>query len=101
MRGVNKIVISGNVTNATKFNTIRSGQEVCTFGLVSERSSGAGSHKVYAKINVYMEHLVTRCRDWLDTGGYVIVEGELMNRDGRSEALTEVRARDIVFVEGR
>ena len=64
----------------------------------SERSSGSGSHKVFAKINVYMDHLVARCRERLKSGGYVIIEGELMNRDGRSEALTEVRARDLVFV---
>ena len=98
MRGVNKIVISGNVTSEVKYNQTHRGVDVCTFGIVSERSSGSGSHKVFAKINVYMDHLVLRCRDRLKSGGYVIIEGELMNRDGRSEALTEVRARDLVFV---
>lgn len=95
MRGVNKIVISGSVSRDVKYVKTRSGVDVCTFGLTSER----GAHKVYAKINVYMDWLVGLCKETLGVGDYVIVEGELMNRDGRSEALTEVRARDIVFVE--
>lgn len=97
MHGVNKIVISGNVTNTIVFNKTRSGRDVCTFSMVSERQSSGGGHKVYAKINVYMEGLVAVCRERLEKSVYVIVEGELMNRDGRSEELTEVRARDIIF----
>jgi single-stranded DNA-binding protein len=99
MRGVNKVVISGNVTSDISFGQTRGGSEVCTFEMVSERPSANGGHRVYAKINVYMEALVAVCKDRLEKSRYVIVEGELMNRDGRSEELTEVRARDIIFTK--
>jgi len=97
MRGVNKVVLSGNVTSDVTFNQTRSGVDVCTFEMVSERGGGENGHKVYAKVNVYLENLVALCGDRLTKGRYVIVDGELMNRNGRSEELTEVRARDIVF----
>lgn len=97
MKGINKVVVSGNVTGDIAFAKTRSGVEVCSFVMCSERTSSKGAHKAYPKINVYLENLVALCRNRLSKGCYVIVEGELMNRDGRSEELTEVRARDIVF----
>lgn len=96
MKGVNKVLVSGNVTSDINFSRTRSGLEVCSFVVCSERSGG--TYRAYPKINVYLEKLVEMCRSRLSKGTYVIVEGELMNRDGRSEELTEVRARDIVFI---
>ena len=53
------------------------------------------------KVNVYVENLIRICKSKLTKGRYVIVEGELMNREGQYGELTEVRAREVLFVGGR
>jgi len=50
------------------------------------------------KVNVYVEALVKLCRLRLQKGCYIIVEGELMNRNTPSGRLTEVRAWEILFL---
>jgi single-stranded DNA-binding protein len=66
--------------------------------LASDRFISGDKITVWVKVNVYIEPLVKACRAKLTKGGYVIVAGELMNRDGRHGELTEVRAREIVFL---
>ena len=99
MRGLNKLIISGNVSGDINYATLPSGGEVLSFSIASDRrSSGGGVLTVWVRINVFMEPLVRICRERLVKGGYVLVEGELMNRDGNCGRLTEVRAWEIIFV---
>jgi hypothetical protein len=49
------------------------------------------------KINVYIDALVAACRGKLEKGCYVLVEGELMNRDSPAGRVTEVRAWELSF----
>lgn len=100
MRGVNHVTVSGNVTGSKlMFQTMSGGRDVCSFEVVSHRQTpGGGQVKAFVKINVYIEALVKICETRLEKGIYVIVEGELMNRDGQYGELTEVRAREIIFV---
>lgn len=97
MRGINKVVISGNVAATAHFNELRGGL-VCSFPIISDRYTRGDIISAFVRINVYIDNLARICRDKVVKGGYVIVEGELMNRDGVHEELTEVRAREIVFV---
>lgn len=104
MRGFNKVVLSGNVGNSIKYDETRTmGVSACTFQLASERHYSSGrAVTVWVKINVYVSELVELCQKNLHRGIYVLVEGELMNRDGPElKELVEVRARDLIFPQKR
>lgn len=99
MRGINKVVVSGNVTGKIEYaQTSDARSEVCTFTLASDRHSSGGIVTAYVKVNVYIEGLVRLCRSKLEKGCYIIVEGELMNRTTPSGKLTEVRAWELLFL---
>lgn len=93
MRGINRVIISGNVSEDIQFATTVSGTErtLCTFYLASDRHAQGAVVTAWVKVNVYIEALVNLCQQRLRKGAYVIVEGELMNRG-------EVRAREIIFL---
>ena len=99
MRGVNRVVVSGNVSGAIDFKETSSGAPCSTFKLASDRRAGTRGETLTAwiKINIYNPALVEICRDRLHKSGYVIVEGELMNRDTPHGEVTEVRAQEIIF----
>lgn len=98
MKGINKVIISGNVLGTIEFGKVSNGGEACGFQVASDRHSASGVVTAFVKINVYVEGLVKICKLKLLKGIYVIVEGELMNRDGQHGDLTEVRAREIIFL---
>ena len=99
MRGLNRVIISGNVGAQISFNNTSSGMPACSFFLASDRHAGRGSVvSAWVKINVYGDDFVRICRARLEKGGYVLVEGELMNRDGQLGELVEVRAREVIFL---
>jgi len=100
MRGINKTVISGNVSREINYGEMPDGSTALSFTMASDRPANGVVITAWVKINVYIDTLVDQCRQHLGCGGYVIVEGELMNRDGRHGKLTEVRAKEIVFVKG-
>lgn len=93
--------MSGNVTGTKPaFTTISGGKPACSFEIASHRVvPGGGQVKAYVRVNVYIEALVRLCEDRLSKGEYVIVDGELMNRDGQHGELTEIRARELIFVD--
>ncbi len=101
MKGLNKIIISGEVKDSIKFGQLPSGQEVCSCIVVSDRQTVDGPITVHAKVNVYTDSLVKLCRSYLTKGAYVVVEGELMNRMDKSGGgnLTEIRARELIFTD--
>jgi len=102
MRGINKAVISGNVSREINYGKMPDGSPVLSFTMASDRPANGVVITAWVKVNVYIDTLVEQCREHLRCSGYVIVEGELMNREGRHGKLTEVRAKEIIFVkEGR
>jgi single-stranded DNA-binding protein len=98
MKGINKVILSGNVLGTIEYGRVSSGSEACSFQVASDRHSASGVVTAFVKINVYVEGLIKICKLKLLKGTYVIVEGELMNRDGQHGDLTEVRAREIIFL---
>lgn len=98
MRGINRVVVSGNLTGRTEYTRTDGGTDVCSFVLASDRPSKGKTVTAYVKVNVYLDGLVTACRDKLAKGCYLVVEGELMNRSTPTGKVTEVRAREIVFL---
>ena len=96
MRGVNSVILSGNV-GQVNFGSMSNGSDVLSFTLASDRYGNGDK----VTVNVYVENLIRICKSKLTKGRYVIVEGELMNREGQYGELTEVRAREVLFVGGR
>lgn len=101
MRGVNKVIISGNIVRDGVYNKTSRDQDVCSFQIASDRHSRGDVVTAFVRINVFTESLVNICERFVRKGAYVIVEGELMNRPGTHDELTEVRAKDLVFVSDR
>lgn len=101
-RGLNCWTDAGNVSGPIKYGQTGSGENACSFLLAIDRFDQATT---WIRVNVY-GGLVKVCEQRLQKGVYVAVEGELMNRqcqstetvEGGSKVLTEVRAKDIVFV---
>jgi single-stranded DNA-binding protein len=96
---VNQVKISGNVGAPISYGTTGSGAPAVSFMLASDRnkSDGAGAITVWARVNAYGPVLVSQCRAHLEKGSFVLVDGELMNRAGQHDELTEVRARRLEF----
>lgn len=93
MRGVNNIVFAGNVGGRITFGTTSTGNDCCSFQIASEDKH---NFVAWARINAY-GGLVDICRKWVRKGYYVIVEGELMNREsGDGQKLTEIKASQII-----
>lgn len=94
MRGINKVIVSGNVSGDVQF--LQGARDQCTFCLASDRHAQGQVVTAWIRVNVYIEALVKLCRSRLNKGTYVVVEGELMSRG-------EVRARELIFLknEGR
>ena len=101
MRGVNRVIISGNASDSARFHSTGSGTACATFKIACDRRGANKGETVTAwvKINVYGDSLVEICRMRLRKGVYVIVEGELMNRDGAAGEVTEIRAKELVFID--
>ena len=94
MRGHNRVWLSGNVGGKIVKSTTSDGNPACSFMLASNQ---VGREATWVRINCFGE-LVTKIQDKLKKGAYFSVEGELMNRQGKYGELTEVRAKDIVFI---
>lgn len=99
MRGINKWIGSGNVSRDINYGELPRGDAVLSFMMASDRHTNGATITAWVKVNVYQESLIEQCRVHLKARGYVLVEGELMNRDGRHGKLLEVRAKEIVFVK--
>ena len=98
MRGINKVVLSGNVGGGIKFEETTKGIPSCSFQVASDRHAHGEVVTAWVKINAYGPGLVTTCKTRLKKGSYVIIEGELMNRDVRGyKELVEIRAREVIF----
>lgn len=98
MKGINTVTVSGNVLGNIEYGCVGSGSEACGFQVASDRHTATGVITAFVKVNVYVEWLVQLCKAKLGKGAYVLVEGELMNRQGKYGSLTEVRAREIIFL---
>ena len=98
MRGINRVTLAGNVTGDINSGTMRNGTRVCSFSLACDRHNRGEIITAFVRVNCYIDALTELVQTRLQKGDYVIIDGELMNRDGKMEELTEVRAREIVFL---
>jgi single-stranded DNA-binding protein len=77
------------------FNPTRKGDRAASFRIAIEQP-----HKtvVFVRINVYGGNVDAIRERGLKKGDYVVVDGELMNRRGPSDTLTEVRCSNVVIL---
>ena len=96
--GLNKVILAGNVTGPGQYDDNSKGLRG-SFQIACDRHSHGDVVTAFVRVNVFIDSLARICQRKLDKGAYVIVEGELMNRPGGRETLTEVRARQLIFTD--
>jgi single-stranded DNA-binding protein len=94
MKGTNTWTGSGNVASDVLYGETKTGDKACNFKLAIEQS-----HKslVFVRINAYAGNVEVCQARRLKKGDYVVVEGELMNRRGQDDTVTEIRCKTIVI----
>ncbi len=94
MKGLNFVVVSGNVGTISQGKT---GQGVSAYSVLIAVESTKNT-TVWVRVNVYSD-LAKKCINKIDKGDYIIVEGELMERRRSVDdtVLIEIRAREVIF----
>ena len=94
-KGTNVWTGSGNVASDIQYGkTGKKDEDACNFRIAIEK---AHRPLVFVRINIYGGNVDVCKMRGLKKGDYVIVSGELMNRDGRDGTITEVRCMDLVI----
>ena len=98
MKGTNVWNGSGNIASEVDYGrTGRRQEEACNFRLAIEQRN---KPLLFVRINVYGGNVeVCRLRS-LKQGDYVVVSGELMNRNGQNGILTDIRCGEIIILGG-
>lgn len=110
MNSLNKAQIIGNLTRDPELKAITSGQNVCTFGVATNRrwksQSGEMQEAVEFHNVVCWGKLAEISGQFLQKGRKVFVEGRLQTRTWEDDAgikhyRTEIVADDIIFLSPR
>ena len=110
MPDINSVIIVGNLIKDPTYRTTTSGVPVANFMIASNRkfkdNSGLIKEDVCFIGIVAWYKLAESCRDNLQKGNAVLVEGELQSRtfrteDGFSRSVIEIKARRIQFLNRR
>lgn len=107
MRGLNKVMLIGNLADSPEMRKTPSGKSVVSFPVATNRvwKTPAGEKKQGTEFHriVAWEHLATICEKFLVKGSPVYVEGRIQNRTytGKDEvrrSLTEVIADNVMVL---
>lgn len=93
-RGTNSWSGSGNVASDVAYGRTSKEDLACNFRLAVEQGK---NYTGYFRVNVYGPEALSCQRKYLGKGDYVVIEGELMNRSGEHDILTEIRCTRIVI----
>lgn len=110
MRSVNKVILIGNLTRDPEMRQTPNGQQVCTFGIATNRQwvskdsskhSSAEFHELVA-----WARLAEICGTYLKKGKLIYIEGYLKTRawdtpEGIRRHKTEVIVQDMIMLEKR
>lgn len=89
MRGVNSVVIAGNVGKVIFTETQVKNDPIVTFMLCIEREE---NFCTWAKVSAYGKHAL-HLKDRINTGDYAIVHGELSNRKSKNGQHMELEVK--------
>ena len=110
-RGINKVILIGNLGQDPEFRSTGSGQPIASFSLATseswkDKTSGERIERTeWHRIAVW-GRLAEVCRDYLHKGSKVYVEGRLQTRkwqdkDGNDQYTTEIRADEMKMLGGK
>jgi single-strand DNA-binding protein len=110
MRSVNKVILIGNLTRDPEMRQTPNGQQVCTFGIATNRqwvAKDGGKHNS-AEFHelVAWAKLAEICGKYLKKGKLIYVEGYLKTRiwdtpEGIRRHKTEIIVQDMIMLEKR
>ena len=109
-RGINKVVLIGNLGQDPELRYTGSGTAVCNMRLATNESYKDSSGQLVEKTEwhnvVTWARLAEICGEYLKKGSQVYFEGSLQtrsydDRDGNTRYVTEVKAREMMMLSGR
>ena len=109
-RGVNKVILIGNLGQDPELRYTGSGTAVCNMRLATnerykDRDDNWVDRTEWHNV-VTWGSLAETCNEYLQKGSRVYFEGQLQtrsweDRDGNTRYTTEVKAREMMFLDGR
>lgn len=109
-RGLNKVILIGNLGRDPELRRTSSGAAVCTLNLATnasytDRDGNRVDTTEWHRVVVW-GRMAETCDAYLKAGRRVYVEGSLQtrtweDREGRSRTTTEVKARRVDFLDAR
>ncbi len=109
-RGLNKVMVIGNLGRDPEMRYLPSGHPVTEFSVASTRrwkaSDGTPREETEWFHVVAWDRLAELCNEWLRQGRRVYVEGRLRTRtwetpDGQKRHRTEIIATDVIMLDQR
>ena len=109
-RGVNKVILVGNLGNDPELKYMQSGTAMCTFSVATNESYKDAEGQMVDKTEwhrvVTWGRLAEICGEYLKKGRQVYLEGQLQTRswedqDGNTKYMTEIKAREMQMLGGR
>lgn len=109
-RGVNKVILIGNLAEDPRMNYTASGIAVCNLRLITNESykdaSGEWVERAEGHNIVAWGRLAEICNEYLSKGRQVYIEGSLQSRsyeakDGTTRYVTEIKARELQMLGSR
>ena len=109
-RGINKVILVGNLGQEPELRYTGSGTAVCNMRLATNESYKDASGQMVDKTEwhsvVAWSRLAEICGEYLKKGSQVYFEGSLQTRsyddkDGNTKWVTEIKAREMMMLSGR
>jgi single-strand DNA-binding protein len=109
-RGINKVILVGNLGQDPELRYTGSGTAVCNLRLATNESykdaSGEWVERTEWHSIVAWSRLAEICNEYLTKGSQIYIEGSLQTRnyedkDGITRYTTEIKAREMMMLGGR
>src|SRR3989338_4335457 len=109
-KGLNKVMLIGNLTRDPELRYTPQGTAVCTFSIATNRSwtTDSGEKKEEADFHrlVAWNIFAELCSQLLSKGRKIYVEGRLSNRswtgqDGAQKSITEIVINDMIILDSK
>lgn len=109
-RGINKVILIGNLGQDPELRYTNSGTAVCNFRIATNESYKDSSGQMVDKTEwhniVTWARLAEICGEYLRKGSQVYIEGSLQtrsydDRDGNTKYITEIKAREMQMLGSR
>ena len=109
-RGINKVILIGNLGQDPELRYTGSGTAVCNMRLATNESYKDGDGNLVEKTEwhsiVAWSRLAEICGEYLKKGSQVYFEGSLQtrqweDRDGNNRYTTEVKAREMMMLDSK